>query len=141
MGAFLRLCNSESAVSGAKTVPGDYITLLKLICKWSNFINKKMSRKTRNNKNRCNNYKKNYISNKNNMIVASLNDIQYKIDVLTEEIKKKENETIKTVIETFNAQKPEPESFETEMMKILMPELIKNPNAADALLRLSEKFK
>lgn len=77
----------------------------------------------------------------NNMIVASLNDIQYKIDVLTEEIKKKENETIKTVIETFNAQKPEPESLETEMMKILMPKLIKNPNAADVLLRLSEKFK
>lgn len=77
----------------------------------------------------------------NNMIVASLNDIQYKIDVLTEEIKKKENETIKTVIETFNAQKPGPESLETEMMKILMPELIKNPNAADVLLRLSEKFK
>ena len=77
----------------------------------------------------------------NNMIVASLNDIQYKIDVLTEKIKKKENETIKTVIETFNAQKPEPESLETEMMKILMPELIKNPNAADVLLRLSEKFK
>ena len=71
----------------------------------------------------------------------SLEDIQYKIDVLTEEIKKKENETIKTVIETFNAQKPEPESLETEMMKILMPELIKNPNAADVLLRLSEKFK
>lgn len=77
----------------------------------------------------------------NNMIVASLNDIQYKIDVLTEEIKKKENETIKTIIETFNAQKPEPESLETEIMKILMPELIKNPNAADVLLRLSEKFK
>lgn len=77
----------------------------------------------------------------NNMIVASLNDIQYKIDVLTEEIKKKENETIKTVIETFNAQKPGPESLETEMMKILMPELIKNPNAAGVLLRLSEKFK
>ena len=77
----------------------------------------------------------------NNMIVASLNDIQYKIDVLTEEIKKKENETIITLIESFNAQKPEPESLETEMMKILMPELIKNPNAADVLLRLSEKFK
>lgn len=77
----------------------------------------------------------------NNMIVASLNDIQYKIDVLTEEIKKKENETIKTVIETFNAQKSEPESLETEMMKILMPELIRNPNAADALLKLSDKFK
>lgn len=76
----------------------------------------------------------------NNMIVASLNDIQYKIDVLTEEIKKKENETIKTVIETFNAQKPEPESLETEMMKILMPELIKNPNAADVLLRLSREI-
>ena len=48
---------------------------------------------------------------------------------------------LKTVIETFNAQKPAPESPETEMMKILMPELIKNPNAADALLRLSEKLK
>lgn len=85
--------------------------------------------------------KKGSNSFENNMIVASLNDIQYKIDVLTEEIKKKENETIKTVIETFNAQKPEPESLETEMMKILMPELIRNPNAADALLKLSEKFK
>lgn len=86
--------------------------------------------------------KKNNGSFENNMIVASLNDIQYKIDVLTDEIRKKENETIKTVIETFNAQKPEPEpSFETEMMKILMPELIRNPNAADALLKLSEKFK
>lgn len=77
----------------------------------------------------------------NNIIVASLNDIQYKIDVLTEEIKRKENETIKTVIETFNAQKSEPESLGTEMMKILMPELIRNPNAADALLKLSEKFR
>ena len=77
----------------------------------------------------------------NNLIIASLNDIQYKMDVLTEEIKKKENETIKTVIEAFNAQKPEPESLETEMMKILMPELIRNPDVADALLRLSEKFK
>ena len=87
-------------------------------------------------------YKKTNGSFENNMIVASLNDIQYKIDVLSEEIRKKENETIKTVIETFNAQKSEPESsFETEMMKILMPELIKNPNAADALLKLSEKFK
>lgn len=85
--------------------------------------------------------KKGSSSFENNMIVASLNDIQYKIDVLTEEIKKKENGTIKTVIETFNAQKPEPESLETEMLKILMPELLRNPNAADALLKLSEKFK
>lgn len=77
----------------------------------------------------------------NNMIVASLNDIQYKIDVLTEEVKKKENETIKTVIETINAQKTVSESPETELIKILMPELIRNPNAADALLKLSEKFK
>lgn len=76
-----------------------------------------------------------------NLIVASLNDIQYKLDVLTEEIKQKENETIKTVIESFNSKKTEPESFETELMKILMPELIKNPDAADALIKLSEKFK
>lgn len=86
-------------------------------------------------------YKKNNNNFENNMIVSSLNDIQYKIDVLTEEIKKKENETIKTVIETLNKQKSEPESFETEMMKILMPELIKNPDVADTLLKLGEKFK
>ncbi|WP_461884500.1 nucleoside 2-deoxyribosyltransferase [Fusicatenibacter sp.] len=85
--------------------------------------------------------KKGSNSFENNIMVASLNDILYKIDVLTEEIKKKENETIKTVIETFNAQKPEPESFETEMMKVLMPALIKNPDAVDALAKLSEKFK
>lgn len=85
--------------------------------------------------------RRNSNSFENNMIVTSLNDIQYKLDVLTEEIKKKENDTIKMVIETFNAQKQEPESFEAEMMKILMPELIKNSNAADALLKLSEKFK
>lgn len=85
--------------------------------------------------------KSNGNSFENNLIVSSLNDIQYKIDVLTEEIKKKENETIKTVIETFNAQKQQPESMETEMLKILMPELLRNPNAADTLLKLSEKFK
>ena len=86
--------------------------------------------------------KKNNVSFENNMIVASLNDIQYKVDILAEEIRKKENETIKTVIEIFNAQKPKSESsFETEMMKILMSELIKNPDSADILLKLSEKFK
>lgn len=77
----------------------------------------------------------------NNMIVASLNNIQYKIDVLTEEIKKKENETIKTVIETLQVQKQEPLSPEMELMKVLMPELLRNPSAADVLLRLSEKQK
>ena len=86
--------------------------------------------------------KKNNVSFENNMIVASLNDIPYKVDILAEEIRKKENETIKTVIEIFNAQKPKSESsFETEMMKILMSELIKNPDSADILLKLSEKFK
>lgn len=85
--------------------------------------------------------KGNNITFENNMIVSSLNDIQYKIDILADEIKKKENETIKTIIETFHAQKAEPESLETEMIKMLMPELIKNPNAADALLKLSDKFK
>ncbi|MDE6251317.1 MAG: hypothetical protein K2M78_01570 [Lachnospiraceae bacterium] len=77
----------------------------------------------------------------NNMIVSSLNNIQYKIDVLTEEIRKKDSETIKTVIETCNEKQSEPVSVEAEMMKILMPELIRNPEAADALISLSEKFK
>lgn len=86
--------------------------------------------------------KKNNKANfENNIIVSSLNDIQYKIDVLTEEIKKKENETMKTVIETLNAQRNKPESVETEMLKILMPELLKNPESADTLIKLGEKFK
>ncbi len=33
------------------------------------------------------------------------------------------------------------EPIETEMIKILLPELIRNPNAADALISLSEKLK
>ena len=76
-----------------------------------------------------------------NMIVASLNEIQYKIDVLSDEIKKQENETLKTVIETLNNQKQTTESPETEMIKILLPELIRNPSAIDSLISLSEKLK
>ena len=33
------------------------------------------------------------------------------------------------------------DSIETQMLKILLPELIRNPQAADSLIKLSEKFK
>ena len=33
------------------------------------------------------------------------------------------------------------DSTETQMLKILLPELLRNPQAADSLIKLSEKFK
>ena len=50
-------------------------------------------------------------------------------------------ENIKTVIETYSGMAQANDSIETQMLKILLPELIRNPQAADSLIKLSEKFK
>ena len=74
-------------------------------------------------------------------IVPVLNEILYKIDSLSEEVKKKDQENIKAVIETYSGMVQANDSMETQMLKILLPELIRNPQAADTLIKLSEKFK
>lgn len=73
-------------------------------------------------------------------IVPVLNEILYKIDSLSEEVKKKDQENIKAVIETYSGMVQTNDSMETQMLKILLPELIRNPQAADTLIKLSEKF-
>ena len=60
---------------------------------------------------------------------------------LSEEVKKKDQENIKAVIETYSGMAQANDSIETQMLKILLPELIRNPQAADSLIKLSEKFK
>ncbi|SFQ45618.1 hypothetical protein SAMN04487928_1512 [Butyrivibrio proteoclasticus] len=74
-------------------------------------------------------------------IVSAMNEILYKIDCLSEEIKKKDQENIKAVIETYSGMTQANDSIENQMLKILLPELLRNPQAADALIKLSEKFK
>ena len=77
----------------------------------------------------------------NSRIVSVLNEIIYKIDSLSEEVKKKDQENIKAVIETYSGMAQANDSIETQMLKILLPELIRNPQAADSLIKFSEKFK
>lgn len=75
-----------------------------------------------------------------NKIISLLNDIVYKLDVLSEDVRKKDQESIKTVIEAYNGMQPANESIETQMLKIVLPELMRNPKAADSLMKISEKF-
>lgn len=77
----------------------------------------------------------------NGKIVSVLNEIIYKIDSLSEEIKKKDQENIRAVIETYSGMAQANDSMETQMLKILLPEIIRNPQAADTLIKLSERFK
>ena len=75
-----------------------------------------------------------------NNLVLLINEMQYKLDALLEDIKKMNSETIKTINETLNNQ-TSAESVENLMAKILIPELLKNPNAANSLIALGERFK
>lgn len=79
--------------------------------------------------------------NESNKIVAILNEIIYKLDILSEDVRKKDQESIKAVIEAYTEMQPANESMETQMLKILLPELLRNPKAADSLIKISEKFK
>ena len=73
-------------------------------------------------------------------ILPILYEIYDNIDDLKNEIKKKDVETIQAVVKASIANTPPSETSEELMMKLLLPELIKNPEAADSLLALSEKF-
>ncbi len=75
-----------------------------------------------------------------NKIISMLNAITYKLDIMSQDIRKKDYENIKAVIEAYNGMQPANESMETQMLKILLPELIRNPKAADSLIKISEKF-
>ena len=79
--------------------------------------------------------------NENNKVITLLNDISYKLDTLGEDVRKKDQENIKAIIEACKGLQPVNESLESQMMKILLPELLRNPNAADSLIQLGQKLK
>lgn len=70
-----------------------------------------------------------------------LNEILYRIEALSEEVKNKEQENIKTIIEACSSMQPRTETTEAQMMKILLPELLKNPSKIDSLIALQNKLK
>ncbi|MCI9141442.1 MAG: nucleoside 2-deoxyribosyltransferase [Lachnospiraceae bacterium] len=74
-----------------------------------------------------------------NKIISILNEVVYKLDVLSEDVRRKDQESIKAVVEAYNAIQTN-ESMETQMLKIVLPELLRNPKAADSLIKISEKF-
>ena len=73
-------------------------------------------------------------------IMPILYDIQDKIEGLTTAIQNKDNESLKAIVQA-SRQPAVVEDANTVMMKILLPELIKNPAGFKQLLELSESYK
>ena len=73
-------------------------------------------------------------------ILTTLYQIQDSIVELKEQVNQRDTETIQTIMQTSlnNAQKEE--SVDTVMMKVLLPELIKNPESLKNLMQLTEMF-
>lgn len=75
----------------------------------------------------------------NNQMIALLNSLVYKVDLLGEEIGKQDAKTIKAVVEACNSQ-PQPEVTEGQIMQSVLMELMRNPKAADSLIELEKRF-
>lgn len=73
-------------------------------------------------------------------ILTTLYQIQDSIAELKELVNQRDTETIQTIMQTSlnNAQKEE--SIDTVMMRMLLPELIKNPESLKNLMQLTEMF-
>lgn len=73
-------------------------------------------------------------------LADTLNEVLYRLDDLYTLVEANEQRNIKTIIETMSDKKSQEESMETQIMKMLLPELLRNPKAADTLIELGEKF-
>lgn len=71
-------------------------------------------------------------------ILPMLYQIQDSITELKEQISKKDTETIQTIMQASLANAAKEESPDTIMMKVLLPELLKNPQALNNLMQLTE---
>lgn len=71
-------------------------------------------------------------------ILPVLYEIQDSIARLREDIDKKDTETIQTIMQTSLNNAVKAESPETTMMKILLPELIKDPNMMANMMKISD---
>lgn len=73
-------------------------------------------------------------------LMSVLYEIKDEISELKESIRNKDTETIQAVLKAASASTPA-ETPETAMMKVLLPELLKNPSSFKNLLELSEMSK
>lgn len=71
-------------------------------------------------------------------ILAILYQIQDSITELKEQISKKDTETIQAIMQTSLNNAKKEESADAVMMKMLLPELIKNPESFQSLIQISE---
>lgn len=82
----------------------------------------------------------NLTSNDNRVgdILTTLYQIQYSIEDLRKDINKKDTEMIQSIIQTSMNNASKPESENTVLMKTLLPEIMRNPNALNNLLKVAE---
>ena len=71
-------------------------------------------------------------------ILTMLYQIQDSITELKEQISKKGTETIQAIMQTSLNNAKKEESTDTIMMKMLLPELIKNPESFQNLMQMAE---
>jgi len=70
---------------------------------------------------------------------AAIYEIHDKIDDLKNEIKKKDTEMIQAIVTASTTSNPQIESQETVIMKMMMPEILRNPEMLDRLMELGKK--
>lgn len=74
-----------------------------------------------------------------NQIVSLLSDLQAKVDGLYTKVDKKDGDTIKAVVEAVQSKIP-PVNPQDQMIASLIMEMVKNPQTADSLIALGDKF-
>ena len=80
------------------------------------------------------------VSNENVNIIPLLFSIQDQLVQMKDEIHANNKEMIETIIKAAQSQAPVEDST-TAMIKILLPELIKNPDSMKSLVEISEMAK
>lgn len=71
-------------------------------------------------------------------LLPILYQIQDSIADLKTEISKKDNETLQTIMQTSLSDAAKTESADTIMMKVLLPELLRNPESFSNLMQIAE---
>lgn len=71
-------------------------------------------------------------------ILAMLYQIQDSITELKDQVNKRDTETIQAIMQTSLNNAKKEESTDAIMMQILLPELIKNPNSLENLMKITE---
>ena len=79
-----------------------------------------------------------YLNSLSALILTMLYQIQDSITELKEQVNKKDTETIQAIMQTSLNNVKKEESADAIMMKMLLPELIKNPESFQNLMQIAE---